>query len=346
MPPPIAPLSESPVGQIAPPAADGLAHLLPAVRPHWRIERASGTPRPYALLARLWGRLEHAPPPWRRGASRLRRLLARLPGAQKALLAAVFTDGSRFLFPCHDRYWGKRLLCDRVYEPGIFALLYALRAVPYRFLDCGANFGYWSALVSGPALGTHPVLAVEAVPETVAILAQTRAANADRFDIRACAVVGAPRATVSFALAAGHWGRHVVGSKTWAEDSRHITVPACTLVELIRGFAAPPQPLLVKLDVEGMEAEIIRHTPFAALGEIALLFEDHGGTHGFAATTAALAQGLRVFRISGSGLIPVPAADSLREPERPVEAGYELLALPARPGVFDRALGIAIDPLL
>jgi len=335
MPPPTA------APALSPPAAAGTAVPLPAVRPHWRVRRAAGTPRTYAALARLWARLERSPPPLRRGAGRLRRLLARLPGADTALLAAVFADGTRFLFPCADRYWGKRLLCGTVYEPGIYALLHALREVPFRFLDCGANFGYWSALVSGPELGAHPALAVEAAAETLPILERTRAANGNRFAIRACAVVGEPRATVSFTASGGHWGRHVAGSKAWAEEAEIVEVEARTLASLIGEFSDPAVPLLVKLDVEGMETSIIRSTPFGEFGELALLFEDHGGTHAFAATAAALDRGMRVFRIAEDALHPVADPAQLADPQRPVEAGYEFLALPARPGAFDRALGTA-----
>lgn len=307
---------------------------LPPARPSWRIETACGGDL-HRHLALLWARLERAG----RGAGRLRRLLRRLPGAHSTLLAAIFEDGSRFLFPCYDRYWGKRLLCGAVYEPALYALLWRLRHLPFRFLDCGANFGYWSALVSGPGLGNHPVLAVEAAPEVLPLLERTRAANAGRFAIRACAVVGRERRSVTFTASGGHWGRHVLGSKAWAaEPEAVVEVEACTLDSLVRDFARPGVPLLVKLDVEGMEAEIIRHTPFAALGEVALLFEDHGGEHAFAATTAALARGLRVFRLEPAGLCRIHDAAALAEAERPIEAGYALFALPAVPGSFDRAL--------
>lgn len=340
-PPTAAPVFRTAGSAPVPPAAGGAAVRLPAVRPRWRIQRAAGTPRTRAALARLWARLERSPSPLRHGAGPLRRLLARLPGADTTLLAAVFADGSRFLFPCHDRYWGKRLLCGTVYEPGIHALLHALRGVPFRFLDCGANFGYWSALVSGPELGAHPVLAVEAAPETLPILERTRAVNGHRFAIRACAVVGEPRATVSFTASGGHWGRHVAGSKIWADEADIVEVEARTLASLIAEFADPAVPLLVKLDVEGMEAEIVRNTPFEEFGEVALLFEDHGGPHAFAATAAARDRGMRVFRIAEDALHPVDDPARLADPERPVEAGYELLALPARPGAFDRALATA-----
>ncbi len=310
----------------------------------WRVEPLDRTARWHLPLARGWSRLRRTRrlrrflrPVW------LRRLARALPGGRRATLVAVFEDGTRFAFPCHDRYWGKRLLSAEVYEPELLALLRRLRSLPYRFLDCGANFGYWSALVSGAGLGAHPALAVEGAPDTYRGLCLTAALNGHRFTCLQAAVVGRPRPRVEFTLGGDHYGRHLVGTKGWVGDrGPRVSVPAVTLDSLLTDPRLADGPVLVKLDVEGAEAEILAESGLFARRDVALVFEDHGGEGDWRALRLVLARGWRAFRMTGDGLHPV------RRPEdfprvRVTEESCNFLALPAGGGPFADALSVPSD---
>ncbi len=312
------------------------------VRLRWRLEPLDRAARWHLPLARGWAGLRRRRrlrrlirPVW------LRRLGTALPGGRRAQAVAVFEDGTRFPFPCHDRYWAKRLLVGEVYEPELLTLLWRLRALPYRFLDCGANFGYWSALVSGPALGAHPTLAVEAAPDTCAHLRLTAALNGDRFAWRQAAVVGRAGATVAFTDGGGHYGRHLVGVKAWAgEAAARVEVPAVTLDALLADACLQGGPVLVKLDLEGAEGEVLAASGVFARQDVGLVFEDHGGAGGWQAVRLVAKHGWRLFRLVPTGLHPLADAAALPAP-RATEEGVNFLALPPGEGPFAAALAAA-----
>ena len=75
---------------------------------------------------------------------------------QREIVVLLNADAS-FAFPFGDGYWS--LLLDRsfVYEGEIERFLLSIADFDYCFVDGGANFGFWSVLVSSRAFGSHPV---------------------------------------------------------------------------------------------------------------------------------------------------------------------------------------------
>ena len=67
---------------------------------------------------------------------------------------------------------------DVVYEPEMLSIFQTIRDQDYSFVDCGANFGYWSVLVTGARLGRHPAIAVEASARKSRNWSATRPATA------------------------------------------------------------------------------------------------------------------------------------------------------------------------
>ena len=55
--------------------------------------------------------------------------------------------------------------------------------VDYCFVDGGANFGFWSVLVSSRPFGSHPVIAIEASSANAAKLERNAELNGGRFKV-------------------------------------------------------------------------------------------------------------------------------------------------------------------
>jgi hypothetical protein len=73
----------------------------------------------------------------------------------------VLNDDAVFHFPESDWYWS-RFREGGSYESEIDRVLRRAADRPYAFIDAGANFGYWSVLVSSRPYGSHPAVAIEA----------------------------------------------------------------------------------------------------------------------------------------------------------------------------------------
>src|SRR5581483_6564426 len=66
--------------------------------------------------------------------------------------------------------------------------------VDYTLIDCGANYGYWSVLVSSRPFGAHRAIAIEPSSQNFPKLANNAKVNDDRFETMKCAI-GAVRGT-------------------------------------------------------------------------------------------------------------------------------------------------------
>ena len=101
------------------------------------------------------------------------------PSPTGTIAAFVTTrPATGFTFDVGDFYWNRLAYDGFDYEPELRKLLELFRDIPFTFLDCGANFGFWSVLVASKGLGGHRVLAVEASPRTIEGLKRNVAAFA------------------------------------------------------------------------------------------------------------------------------------------------------------------------
>ena len=60
--------------------------------------------------------------------------------------------------------------------------------VDYTLLDCGANYGYWSVLVSSAPLGSHKAIAIEPSSQNFPKLKNNAEINGNRFELMKCAI--------------------------------------------------------------------------------------------------------------------------------------------------------------
>ena len=99
-----------------------------------------------------------------------------------------------FAFPYGDGYWSKLLNRSFSYENELELLFQHSADVDYTLLDCGANYGYWSVLVSSAPYGSHKAIAIEPSSQNFAKLKNNAEINGNRFEAMKCAI-GAARGT-------------------------------------------------------------------------------------------------------------------------------------------------------
>ena len=175
-----------------------------------------------------------------------------------------------FAFPYGDGYWSKLLNRSFSYEHELELLVRDSVDVDYTLIDCGANFGYWSVLVSSAPYGSHKAIAIEPSSQNFAILANNAELNRGRFEVMKCAV-GASRGTARLS-GTKHEAFSIAGSATGGED-----VPVIALDDLLDDRKLPAGgKYLIKLDVEGVEIEAIKGGTRLLQGDSVLLCEEHG----------------------------------------------------------------------
>jgi FkbM family methyltransferase len=175
-----------------------------------------------------------------------------------------------FEFPYGDGYWSKLLNRTYHYEDELELLFRDSADVDYTLLDCGANYGYWSVLVSSKPFGSHKAIAIEPSGQNYPKLANNARINGNRFEAMNCAI-GSARGSARLS-GTKHEAFSIAGDQSGGEE-----VPVIALDNLLDdGKIAPGGKYLVKLDVEGVEIEAMKGGARLMQGDSVLLCEEHG----------------------------------------------------------------------
>ncbi len=175
-----------------------------------------------------------------------------------------------FAFPYGDGYWSKLLNRTFSYENELDLLFQDSADVDYTLLDCGANYGYWSVLVSSAPYGSHKAIAVEPSSLNFSKLANNAKINGNRFDVLKCAI-GASRGTARLS-GTKHEAFSIAGDQDSGEE-----VPVIALDNLLDdGKVARGGKFLIKLDVEGVEIEAMKGGKRLLQEDSVILCEEHG----------------------------------------------------------------------
>ena len=185
-------------------------------------------------------------------------------------IAIKLNSDATFEFPYGDGYWSKLLNRSYHYEDELELLFRHSTGVDYTLLDCGANYGYWSVLVSSSPFGSHKAIAIEPSSQNFAKLANNARINGDRFEPLKCAI-GAARGTARLS-GTKHEAFSIAGNPADGEE-----VPIIALDNLIDdGRVAVSGKFLIKLDVEGVEIEAIKGGARLLQADSVIICEEHG----------------------------------------------------------------------
>ncbi len=186
-------------------------------------------------------------------------------------IAIKLNPDATFEFPYGDGYWSKLLNRSFSYEDELELLFRDSVGVDYTLLDCGANFGYWSVLVSSAPYGSHKAIAIEPSSQNFAKLSNNARINGNRFEAMKCAI-GEARGTARLS-GTKHEAFSIAGD---AGDGGE-EVPVIALDNLLDdGKISANGKYLIKLDVEGVEIPAIKGGTRLLQGDSVLLCEEHG----------------------------------------------------------------------
>lgn len=175
-----------------------------------------------------------------------------------------------FSFPFCDGYWSLLLFSRYRYEFDIEMFFKGIADADYTLIDGGANFGYWSVLISSRPYGAHRSIAIEPSSANFAWLSRNAARNGGRFTPVKAAIGDAEG--VAHLAGRKHESLSIVGGSDAGEE-----VPVITLDSLMERMQLDPKGRYVaKLDVEGVEIAAIAGGQKLLAGDCVMICEEHG----------------------------------------------------------------------
>ncbi len=229
-------------------------------------------------------------PPHNNHRVRTRRVLKHLVSSM--WLAPRALGGRKLLIDPHD--WSQTVILDEIFIQGKYDFR-KIRFAPDLVLDCGAHIGLFSLLASAAFPGAE-ILAFEPNPANAAVVRRAIARNV--LPVRLEQVAVAIREEKRRFLAVNsHGGRLIEGQETAGSyEVMTIDLPA-----LLRG--KQPRRLLLKLDVEGEEAELLPVLAPLLPSTGAMFFETQSGEAGWSEASRLLQErGFEVQQLNARGL--------------------------------------------
>jgi FkbM family methyltransferase len=241
-------------------------------------------------------------------------------------------DGRRLRLGLFDGYWIPWALRGASYEPEIELLLSRLLGPSVAFIDCGANVGWWSTYAGARVRRREHVVAVEASSDLYRRLSVNAGLNGSSYTPVHAAVWHSSGEHVTLATDVHRhaWGS-ISGDMRAPLDQAGFSlelVPTVTVDELVARMAEPPSRILLKLDVEGVEIDVLRGAVHTLERDTLVIFEDHGRDPSCAVSRFLLEDlHMAVFHSDDSGrLIPLVRVAEVKALKRDSSRGYNLFA--------------------
>lgn len=238
-----------------------------------------------------------------------------------------FAGDCLFEFPYADGYWGQLLDNRTTYGPEIEELLKRWKNTPYAFIDCGANFGYMSVMVTSSAFGNQKAVAIEADRNNFEQLSRNAALNGNRFECRHNAIYSQSGKELDL-YGAKHEAFSLEEGEGGVSRGKVTTLALDDLISWL-DTNAKGRPVILKLDVEGVEIDAMKGAVELAKRDCLVIYEEHGNdpTHEISRFMAD-ELGLRLFHTENAGYVPQEFADfdEMTRLKRNSRVGYDFLA--------------------
>ncbi len=273
-----------------------------------------------------------------------RNLMKILPNKQ---IRGKFQDGSIFNFELNDYYWNRVLMEGYRYEPELEYVFNVFKETNYIFIDCGANIGYWSVLVSSPLFGNKQCIAVEASPDTYLYLKKNRDLNNKRFITLNNALYSESGHVFSMTSAIHHAANQI--DRNIDDDNTQGNVNSITVDDIVKEQQVrESKKLIIKLDVEGQEINALKGASRTTKNNDCLFaYEDHAKDREHSVTKFIMdALNFKVFYIDDNlSTRMIKDVSELDDIKKGIDIGYNFFACDEKSTFFRKLIELELKLL-
>ena len=245
-----------------------------------------------------------------------------------ARCAVRLNNDSVMMIYLNDPYWTQILSPAYYYEADFNHILNRIMPIDYFFIDCGANFGYWSILQSSTFFKQREVLAVEAASWTYSTLIENCKINQNRFSCLQLGISQHSDRKVRIYKDSPHFAASISLDETLSFDYEEVNT--ISLDDLIARYSPSRyHRFVIKLDIEGQEINALKGAKKLMEKDALFYYEDHGSDRKSVVTDFIINEtGLLVFFCDKKGKIrQIKNAEQATAVKKNKKLGYNFIAL-------------------
>ena len=253
--------------------------------------------------------------------------------SKKKTIKIKLNSDTYFSFLLKDPYYNRLIYPKYKYEPEIELLLKKLRNIDFLFLDAGANYGYWSLLVSSKKFNKKKAIALEPLKSNYNFLCINRLNNKNRFKALNLGVGEKKKYTkIYYKDQNSNVGASIYKDNNKKLISEKIKIDKIDNILLNR----KEKNLIIKLDVEGSEIKALTGSKNILKKNCLIIYEDHGQDKYHSNTKYLLKKNYSIYFCNKSKILNIKNFIELNKIKKKKNVGYNFVA--TKSNIFKKKL--------
>jgi len=243
--------------------------------------------------------------------------------SKKKIIKIKLNSDTYFSFLLKDPYYNRLIYPKFEYEPEIEFLLKKLRDIDFLFVDAGANYGYWSLLVSSKKFNKKKAIALEPLKSNYNFLCINRLNNKNRFETLNLGVGEKKKYTKIYYKDQNS----NVGASIYKDNNKKLISEKIKIDKIDNILSNRKEKnLIIKLDVEGSEIKALSGSKNILKKNCLIIYEDHGQDKRHSNTAYLLKKNYSIYFCNKSKILNIQNIIELNKIKKQKNVGYNFVA--------------------
>ena len=243
--------------------------------------------------------------------------------SKNKIIKVKLNSDTYFSFLLKDPYYNRLIYPKFKYEPEIELLLQKLKNINFLFLDAGANYGYWSTLLSSKKYKQKKVIALEPLKSNYNYLKKNMSDNNNRFKVLNIGVGEKQKySKIYYSNENSNVGASIYKISNKNNNSEIIKID--TIDNILSNKKT--KKYVIKLDVEGNEINAMKGAKKTLNKDCLIIYEDHGSDKLHLNSKYLLKKNFFIYYFDNQEIYKIKKIDELNYVKKLKHKGYNFIA--------------------
>jgi FkbM family methyltransferase len=243
--------------------------------------------------------------------------------SKKKIIKIKLNLDTYFSFFLKDPYYNRLIYPKFKYEPEIEFLLKKLKDIDFLFLDAGANYGYWSLLVSSKKFNKKKAIALEPLKSNYNFLHKNRLDNQNRFKTLNLGVGEKKKYTKIYY----NNKTSNVGASIYKDNDKKLFSEKIKIDKIDNILSKIKEKnFVIKIDIEGNEINALNGAKKILKKNCLIIYEDHASDKFHLNSKYFLKKNFSIFSFDGKKIYQIRKINELNNIKKIKHKGYNFIA--------------------